>query len=1043
MTNNRRFVNHIIRNVVQQNSIPDGTMPSPEAQFTLTKYFDDANTVDLVFINMMDRVNSEKTHFEPVLSRILKLIKNNISLHPPSLQILLDLDAFCICSAPLVSATLQKTITYIRALIANQVRQHPSYIIHQQHQLGVGNSGLMPNGSGHGSSMSMRRSSIGLVRTRSQSASTSSTTSRDDQSPLQPRTSLDLSNMLSISNQQPQHNPAMSVSSSTSTSSSPSPQSVADSPIRITLNNSQSSTVSTPLSPNLMSAITNSPGQGDPTAAAIGISASVSGNSIAHITLKDSGATALNNATITHPFSSSNGMASSGSNLINSPTLSRRAACQDDGYICDFIGFKTNIKSSSSIAHKHKIQSLLTHSPFGVLQQCSDIKAKDIFVCPDDSNNMAPINIVQQAKKRSERKDATLTMRRRKAPALFQYKYYKDQEQLKISEAEKLQVIKVINNPSTAQDRAIASRIFIKILLDIYCKNGVEGEKTILAYFKQIIESPSKDTRIQLFNIIFNLAIHVNIYSELKLDDGSHGTIGDLQSSVFSLLRDILNHCVEHERDNKVWQEALNCMIFFVVHQGAIIRNRMFQLNSGIISCMLTYVQDISDQTKRMLVRMLCNFLYRDVNHSNQQNSASMALNEEELNAVGGIDFVLRLYTSVRSNEAKNNLFVVVFDYVLQSALKCQIIADTQLVQEAPLLLELFKRADAPHYFVQLFKCIPEKDFVSDFFQFASSDASKNNEASFSYEDLIIKFSMKIHEHAVRFQKMDPYYEKFAQEVQDHPDKSAALLQEWLFNEQDETIRMNGANWLLVLLKKTIIDKEPINYAFNIFVQLASHANPQIRRLYISLTERLLLLSKYRLKTGESKRDEIFELFNECMQRLIAAGEKDESNLLLIIDIMFDLIYTRNGAKTLFIKDTQPDTNYSLFLNNQFVISISLLKLINIGTLHYSFANIPTLERYYEPRLMLLHLLLLRCSDAEDLAKIGGIGFFKNLMHDSCTQIAYHSSYFLLTQLEAESPEQYRSILTRLLSKARENNDENLISNPFFQVQGIIDMTHK
>ncbi|GAM22350.1 hypothetical protein SAMD00019534_055250 [Acytostelium subglobosum LB1] len=1003
--NNRKFVNLIIRNVVQQNSIPDGTIPSPEAQFSLTKYFDDPNTVDLVFLNMMDRVRNERSHYEQVLSRILKLIKNNIALHPPSVQTLLDLDAFCVITAQTSSNQLQKSITYIRALISNQMR-----VVQQQQLTGSGSSDKQQLPKIRMTTSTS--SNVGLARTRSQSATASMSHNLRDSSDsghnsrdptILQRASLDLSNGA--------NNSTNTVGSGSSSVNSNHSSPYSDSPLRSALSTSLNNA---PLSPNLVSSYTSN---SSAMSQALDTPMSFSGSSIptvgsSHHLLKDSS-----------------------SSVVYAPT-------QEDGYICDLINLKTWGKINSQT--RQKIQSMLTHSPFGIMKS-GEAKGKDIFQCPDDTSNMKPIKIVQQAKKKVERKDATITLRRRKAPALFQYKYYKEQEPLKISEDERQQVIRVINNPSTPQERSIASKIFIKILLDIYCKSGLDGEKTVLAYLKQIITSDHKDARIHLFNIIYNLSVHINIYSELKLiDDGSSGMIGELQDSVYSLLRDILNHCVQNkERDEKVWMEALNCTLFFIVHQGVVLRSRLLQLNPQAIACFLKYAHDASDQIKRTLVRMLCNFLYKDA-IPNQQGH--IYLNEDELNKVGGIDFILKLYTTIRSNEAKNNLFVVIFDYALQSSLKSQTISETQLTQEAPLLLELFKRADVPHYFVQLFKCIPEKDFVSDFFLFttmstsSASSQGKLTEATYS-EDLIIKFSMKVHELAIRFQKVEANLES------QEPDKTAALLQQWLFNDHDEVVRNNGVNLLYSSIKKIMVDNESPNILFNLFMQLATHQDAHIRRIYITITQRLLLVAKYKYKGNEAtKSQEIIDLFNDCIVRIanVSSIEKDEDNLIYIADILFDLIYSRNGSKSLYIRDTMPDTNFSLFLNNQFVISTSLLKLVSVGIIHYLFSNIsPSNDKYFEPRLVLLHLLIMRCRDAETLEKAGGISFFKSLMHDPCTQIAYHSSYFLLSQLEAESPEQYRSILTRLLTKARENNDENLISNPFFQVQGIISMTHK
>ncbi|EGC32522.1 hypothetical protein DICPUDRAFT_98853 [Dictyostelium purpureum] len=724
-----------------------------------------------------------------------------------------------------------------------------------------------------------------------------------------------------------------------------------------------------------------------------------------------------------------------------------------DGYIRDLMSIKASTKSSI------KAQSLLTSSPFGGLNQSEVKPNKDVFKCPDDSKNWTRINIVKESKKKIEKKDQTIFTFRRRKPALFQYKYYKDQEPLKITEQEIVQVVRVIINPATPQDRSIATKIFIKIILDIYCKDGLvvqSSEKLISSYFHQFISSTNRDTRAHTFNILFNLSIHINLYSELKLEDGGNiqttnssgglSMIRDLQESVFRILVEMVQHLIDFkERDERTWQEALNCILFFITEEGYVIKEKLFQLNSQMIASFLLYIQDLNDNVKRILVRMLTNFLYKDpiCNQINYQNNY-LNLNEEEVNNVGGINFILQLYTTVRSSESKNNLFVIIFDYVLLTALKTQTIEQSQIINESPLLLELFRKSDASHYFTQIFKCIPEHGFISKFFLYTSEEAK--HDSSYSYEDLIIKFTMKLEEFATRYQSIDSNYEKLILDCQEVPERLNQLINDTLNNEDDEVSLFYAENWLFLLLKKSLIDKESnpqFNFSINTYIQLASNLSSRLRRMYISLTERLLLLSKFRLSTSETKTIEIFDMFNDRFTKLISQGEKSENNLMYIVDILFDMIYKRAGTGLLRSKESVPDTNYSLFLSNQFVVSISLLKLFNINIIQYLFNNLQHSENTKEQRLFLLHILIQRCNDEEDLKKVGGISFFKNLLSDLSTQIAYHASYFLLTQLEAESPEEYRSILTRLLSKARENNDENLISNPFFQVQGIIEMTHK
>ncbi|KAF2073610.1 hypothetical protein CYY_005067 [Polysphondylium violaceum] len=1032
---NKKIINQIIRNVVQLNSIPDGTMPSPEASFSLNRYFDDPNTVDIVYVNMIDRVKNEKSHYEQVLSRILKLIKNNIALHPPSYQILLELDTFCLTLSS-TNALLQKTITYLRALIANQVKNNPHYeSIKKLH--------LSDNRSN-------KNNSIGLLRNRSHSASNSTGSNRDES--IFQRSSLDLSNLLSTS--------VSSTSSNSSSSSSSSPLSLNDSPLRNTLLGGGAGGASSSQNGNNTNQNSNnnnnhhqhhhhdrnSSGGGGSGGHNQTFSPSLYSSNHQVLPLSASSSETGFKSTDNNNLNSSNGLKDSTSSISSNSPLVSATAYYNDGFIRDLISIKA--VSQPSIP---KIKSLLINSPYGGIQ--AEVKGKEAFRCPDDSSNWSSINVVRVTKKKIENKDLAILTFKKKKPTLFQYKYYKDQEALKITDAEINQVIRVIMNPATQQDRSIATKIFIKILLDIYCKNSFVDqatEKLITDYFVQMISNGNRECKIHTFNILFNLSIHINLYSEQRLEDGassiiSSSMINELQDSIFTILLALINHCIiTREREEKVWSESLNCLMFFITEQGNIIKDRLYQLNPQIITVFLLNIQDLSDYTKRVLVRMLVNFLYKD-QILNQQNN--LFLNQDELNQIGGIDIILKLYTTIRSNEAKNNLFVIIFDYVLQTALKIQNIVDTQLTRESPLLLELFRRADAPQYFTQIFKCIPEKDFVSDFFLFFSNEHSKD-EASFSYEDLIIKFSMRINEFAQRYQKVDQNFENYILDCQDNPEQCVELLNDWI-KQNDDLYLFNAENWLFSLLKKVYVEKEGLNnplYSFssNIFVQLPTNSSPKVRKMYISLTERLILLLKYKLKYGESKPNDLFEMFNESFHRLLLVfGEKSENNILHVVDILFDLISGRSNSSSLRSKESKLDTNFSLFLSNQLVVSISSLKSININIIHYLFSNITESNNTREQRLFLLHLLIQRSHDSDDLLKIGGIVFFKNLLSDLNTQIAYHSSYFLLTQLEAESPEQYRTILTRLLTKARENNDENLISNPFFQVQGIIEMTHK
>lgn len=127
--------------------------------------------------------------------------------------------------------------------------------------------------------------------------------------------------------------------------------------------------------------------------------------------------------------------------------------------------------------------------------------------------------------------------------------------------------------------------------------------------------------------------------------------------------------------------------------------------------------------------------------------------------------------------------------------------------------------------------------------------------------------------------------------------------------------------------------------------------------------------------------------------------------------------------------------------------------------LHQIFLGLPGTS---EPRLVVLHLLIDKCkSHKACLETLGGVAFFMNLLADPHAPIAYpvvlsfkfmsivvdkcryYVAHFLMERFGAERPEDYRIILSQLLSKAVESNNEQLVSNPYFQFRAILELSSK
>lgn len=49
-----------------------------------------------------------------------------------------------------------------------------------------------------------------------------------------------------------------------------------------------------------------------------------------------------------------------------------------------------------------------------------------------------------------------------------------------------------------------------------------------------------------------------------------------------------------------------------------------------------------------------------------------------------------------------------------------------------------------------------------------------------------------------------------------------------------------------------------------------------------------------------------------------------------------------------------------------------------------------------------------------------------------------HASRFLIDQLEAEKPEEYKDIMSVFLNKAQQTNNETLVANSYLQIKALI-----
>ncbi|XP_047061339.1 uncharacterized protein LOC124668212 isoform X1 [Lolium rigidum] len=94
-------------------------------------------------------------------------------------------------------------------------------------------------------------------------------------------------------------------------------------------------------------------------------------------------------------------------------------------------------------------------------------------------------------------------------------------------------------------------------------------------------------------------------------------------------------------------------------------------------------------------------------------------------------------------------------------------------------------------------------------------------------------------------------------------------------------------------------------------------------------------------------------------------------------------------------------------------------------------------------RAALLLLLIGKCTaDQEALTEVEGNEFFRGLLDDTDSRVAYYSAAFLLKRMMTEEPEMYQRMLQSLISKAQQCNNEKLLENPYLQMRGILQLSN-
>lgn len=94
-------------------------------------------------------------------------------------------------------------------------------------------------------------------------------------------------------------------------------------------------------------------------------------------------------------------------------------------------------------------------------------------------------------------------------------------------------------------------------------------------------------------------------------------------------------------------------------------------------------------------------------------------------------------------------------------------------------------------------------------------------------------------------------------------------------------------------------------------------------------------------------------------------------------------------------------------------------------------------------RAALLLLLIAKCTaDPKAFKEVDGEDFFRQLLDDTDSRVAYYSSAFLLKRMMTADFDNYQRMLQKLVFRAQQSNNEKLLENPYLQMRGILQLSN-
>ncbi|KAK4367299.1 hypothetical protein RND71_015179 [Anisodus tanguticus] len=301
-----------------------------------------------------------------------------------------------------------------------------------------------------------------------------------------------------------------------------------------------------------------------------------------------------------------------------------------------------------------------------------------------------------------------------------------------------------LSNNSGKPSMDVAISVLVKLIIDMYVLDSETAAPLALSMLEEMMSSTRLESKTRAFDLILNVGVHAHLMEPPTTDDastieeeycketfldnethlslegnkksdylkkaGNSSAINKFECWILGILYEILLHLVQtEEKEESIWASALSCLLYFVCDRGRIRSSRLKGLDIRVVQVLIcvSRMNSWAEIVHSKLIDMLTNMFYEIPEISNKGLSATPEFLIQQVDLIGGIEFIFVELVLSNSREERRNLYLVLFDYALHQINESCIASGTSdysddEVQPVAMLLLLADAPEALHISVKL-----------------------------------------------------------------------------------------------------------------------------------------------------------------------------------------------------------------------------------------------------------------------------------------------------------------------------------------------------